>query len=450
MLTPSEEIARENPRKPPVILLPGRLSPTTGKLFTPARASRRGGLGAMTSAHRIRRATAAGEPADLRIAVYTDYAYRRDEAGVYAERAFALFVNELAGRVGQLTLLGRVHPGSGRGRYRMDDRLRFVELPFYEALTDPRRSVGRMAASLGRFWRALDDVDAVWLLGPHPLALAFAGLARLRGRRIVLGVRQDTGTYLRTRHPTRRWLWTAGAVLERAWRAVARRTAVIVVGPQLATQYDHPHRTLPVAISLVRADQVGGPREDGGGRDGEIRLLSVGRLETEKNPLLMADVLAGLNRGDQRWSLTVCGEGPLLEPLRDRLAEVGMADHAELLGYVPFDGLERRYRASDLLLHVSWTEGLPQVLFEAFAAGLPVVATDVGGIRAAVGDATVLIPPGDADAAVAAIRALAENQPRRDALVAAGLACASEHTIESETDRVARFLAGVPLTAAAA
>jgi glycosyltransferase involved in cell wall biosynthesis len=381
-------------------------------------------------------------PADLRVAVYTDYAYRRDGDGVYAERAFALFVNELAGRVGQLTLLGRVHPGTGRGRYRMDDRLRFVELPFYEALTAPRRSLGQMAASLRRFWRALDEVDAVWLLGPHPLALAFAGIARLRGRRIVLGVRQDTATYLRTRHPTRRWIWAAGAVLDRAWRVVARRTAVIVVGPQLAEQYAGGGATLPVAISLVRAAEVGLPRDVAVGPDREIQLLSVGRLETEKNPLLMADVLAGLNAGAGRWRLTVAGEGPLLESLRERLEELGVADRAELLGYVPFGDLDRRYRSSDLLLHVSWTEGLPQVLFEAFAAGLPVVATDVGGIRAAVGDATILIPPGDAGAAIAAVRAISEDDDRREALVQTGLACAREHTIESETDRVARFLAG--------
>ena len=45
---------------------------------------------------------------------------------------------------------------------------------------------------------------------------------------------------------------------------------------------------------------------------------------------------------------------------------------------------------------MSWTEGLPQVLFEAFAAGTPVVATAVGGVPEAVGDAALLIPPGDA------------------------------------------------------
>jgi glycosyltransferase involved in cell wall biosynthesis len=393
--------------------------------------------------------SAAPRPADLRVAVYTDYAYQRDADGIYADRAFALFVNELAGRVGQLTLLGRVHPDSGRGRYPIDPRVAFVDLPFYEAITSPHRSIGGLTASARRFWRALDDVDAVWLLGPHPLALAFAGIARLRGRRIVLGVRQDTAAYLRARHPTRRWIWRVGDLLERAWRSVARRTAVIVVGPQLAVPYERAGRTLPVAISLVRAADVGVTREDAppAPDDGQIRMLSVGRLETEKNPLLMADVLAGLNRGDERWRLTVCGEGPLLEPLRERLADVGMDDQAELLGYVPFEELDDRYRANDVLLHVSWTEGLPQVLIEAFAAGLPVVATDVGGIRSAVGEAAVLIPPGDAGAAIAAVRDLRQDPARREALVAAGLAYARQHTIESETDRVARFLAGEPVSA---
>ena len=58
------------------------------------------------------------------------------------------------------------------------------------------------------------------------------------------------------------------------------------------------------------------------------------------------------------------------------------------------DGLMDVYRTADVFLHVSWTEGLPQVLFEAWAAGVPVVATAVGGVPAAAGDAAVLIAAG--------------------------------------------------------
>lgn len=377
----------------------------------------------------------------LRVAVYTDYAYHRDGDGLWAERAFALFLNELAQRVDELVLLGRVHPQSGGGRYRIDPAVRFVELPFYATMTRPAQSVRQMAASLRHAAPVLDDVDAVWLLGPHPLALLFAVQALLRRRRVVLGVRQELRVYVRSRHPHRRWIWAAGEVMEGLWRRLARRTAVVVVGPQLADQYRDARRLLGVAISLVRDGDIGAPpvQRD----DDEIRVLSVGRLETEKNPLLLADVLARLNAGERRWRLVVCGEGPMEDELRQRLEALGVADRCDLLGYVPHgEALSQCYRSSDLLLHVSWTEGLPQVLFEAFAAGLPVVATDVGGIRAAVGDATVLIPAGDADAAVDALRALHADAGRRDALVQRGLAHAREHTIEAETERVARFIAG--------
>jgi glycosyltransferase involved in cell wall biosynthesis len=381
-----------------------------------------------------------GERVAVRLAVYTDYAYHRGDGGLYAERAFALFINELSQHVDQLTLMGRVHPGSGGGRYRIDPAVRFVELPFYASLTAPAQSVRQFVASLRHSAPVLDEVDAVWLLGPHPLAMLFALQAARRRRRIVLGVRQNLHAYVRTRHPHRRWIWAAGHLMEGLWRLIGRRTAVVVVGPELEERYGDARRLLGVAISLVRADDlVDGERPLPEG--GEIRVLSVGRLETEKNPLLLADVLERLNRGDRPWRLVVCGEGPMEDDLRRRLEALGVADRCDLLGYVPFgDALSSAYHGSDLLLHVSWTEGLPQVLFEAFAAGLPVVATDVGGIRAAVGDATVLVPAGDADAAAAALRALVDDDEKRTTLVERGLTHARAHTIEAETARVARFI----------
>ncbi len=376
----------------------------------------------------------------MRLAVYTDYTYKEHDGRVYAERAFALYLDALADRVEHLTLVGRLDPRAGHGRYRLSEGVEFVGLPFYETITRPFAAAGQMLASVRRFWRVLDDVDAVWLLGPNPLAMAFALQARLRRRAVVLGVRQDTRAYLRTRHPTRRWIWAVGALLDGAWRLLARRTPVVVVGPELGAQYHRSKHVLPVAISLVREVDVDGA-ERSHDYGGEIELLSVGRLETEKNPLLLADILAALNAREPRWRLTVCGEGPLQEQLAERLRELGVADRARLLGYVPLDGgLYDAYRSCQVLLHVSWTEGLPQILFEAFAAGLPVIATDVGGIRAAVEEATELIPAGDADAAVQALERVVNDADRRAELVAAGLAQARDHTLEAETARVAGFI----------
>ena len=190
-------------------------------------------------------------------------------------------------------------------------------------------------------------------------------------------------------------------------------------------------------MSLIRATDI---PEEAPERswDGQLTALSVGRLEPEKNPLLLADVLARL---DLRWRLVVCGEGPLAGELERRLHELGVADRAEVRGYVPLDGgLPELYRASHALLHVSWTEGVPQILFESFAAGLPVVATAVGGVADSVGDDALLVPPGDPDAAASALERLTADPELRGRLATGGLERVRAHTLEAECERVAAFM----------
>ena len=173
-----------------------------------------------------------------------------------------------------------------------------------------------------------------------------------------------------------------------------------------------------------------------------MTILSVGRVDHEKNPLLLADVLDRLRDRDPRWRLVVAGEGALLEDLQRDLDRRGLGPYAQLLGYVPVGGgLLEHYRRAHVFLHVSLTEGVPQVLIEAFASGLPVVATDVGGVRDAVADAALLIGPADAAAAAAAVRRVAAEPELRAGLIEAGLASAELHTLEAESARVVEFIA---------
>jgi glycosyltransferase involved in cell wall biosynthesis len=379
----------------------------------------------------------------MRLAVYTDFAYRRTADGViWADQPFSLFMTGLRPWVEQLTLVGRLDPDPRPWHFRVPADVRFVALPHYAALSDPAVASRAMAASLRRFWRLLGEVDAVWLLGPHPLGLAFAAMAAARRRRIAIGVRQDLPALIRSRHPGRRGLHAAALALEGAWRALARLVPVVVVGPDLAARYAGARRVLSTSVSLISERDLELPaaaRE----WEAELRVLSVGRLDAEKNPLLLADVLARLVVGGGSWRLVVCGEGPLRGALEARLAELGVADRAQLLGYVPADrGLREVYRSSHALLHVSWTEGVPGVLIEAFANRLPVVATAVGGVAGAVGDAALLVAPGDADAAADALRRLAADPQLRARLTADGMSIARRFTLEGETRRIVELIAG--------
>jgi glycosyltransferase involved in cell wall biosynthesis len=378
----------------------------------------------------------------MRLAAYTDDPYLRAGGSVAAVMPFALFLAALGDHVDRLVLLGRVGDDVDAARpVALPASVEFVALPWWVDLSRPLGLARVVPESVRRFWRVLDDVDAVLLFGPSPLGMAFAALARVRGRPVILGVRMDYVAYVRHRHPGREALSTIARALDAGWRALARRRPTIVVGAGLARRYRRAARLLDVTVSLVRDDQVARGEEAAPAVGGPVTVLSVGRLDAEKNPLLLADVLADLRAGGEDWRLVVCGEGPLKPALAARLDELGLAAHADLRGFVgPDDGLMDLYRDADMFLHVSWTEGVPQVLVEAWATGLPIVATDVGGVRAATDDGALLVGPGDAAAAAGALRRLRADDDARTRLVARGLELARARTLEHETARVARFL----------
>ena len=94
------------------------------------------------------------------------------------------------------------------------------------------------------------------------------------------------------------------------------------------------------------------------------------------------------------------------------------------------------------MVRPSLTEGLPQVLFGAQAAGLPIVATDVGGVAAALGqgDRALLVPPSDAAAAAQACERLRHEPELRDEFVRRGLEFARLESMESQLDRLVAFM----------
>lgn len=376
----------------------------------------------------------------MRVLVFEDSVYWHDGSRVYTDQSFLRFASQLSRHV-DVTVLGRLAPERGASHYPLPDEVAFVGLTHYASLVDPR-APRALVQGLRAAWGALGDQDVAWLLGPHPLSVGLVCLARLRGVRSVLGVRQDLPAYARHRHPGRRWTHVAAVVLEACWRALARRRPVIVVGPELARTYRRASHLLEVRISLAQpAPRVAG--QAGQSDAAVLTLLSVGRLESEKNPLLLVEVLQRLRAADDRWRLVVCGEGPLRPDLEAALRSADLAGQADVLGYVPLGGgLEERYRECDVFLHVSWTEGVPQVLFEAWGNEAPVVATDVGGVAAASGGAALLVPPGDAGAAAEAVLRVAADEVLRERLVAAGTAQVEAHSADRVLRELAAFLQG--------
>lgn len=126
-------------------------------------------------------------------------------------------------------------------------------------------------------------------------------------------------------------------------------------------------------------------------------LLSVGAVTSLKGYDVLAAALAGLD--DLTWSCRGVGS-TAIEPE----FAAGLGDAVRLTGPMTRAELDATYAHADLLVLASRAETYGMVVTEALAHGLPVVASDVGGVREALGGAGVVVPPGDPDALARALR----------------------------------------------
>jgi glycosyltransferase involved in cell wall biosynthesis len=144
----------------------------------------------------------------------------------------------------------------------------------------------------------------------------------------------------------------------------------------------------------------------------EFAWLAVGRLMWKKDYVTMLEAMARQREG----VLLIAGVGPLEEKLRALAGELGV--RVRFLGLR--EDIADLMNASDGLVLSSVVEGLPMVLIEAAAAGLPCVATDVGGVREAVldGQTGFVVRVQDPVALAAAMKRLAELPPEARARMA--------------------------------
>jgi teichuronic acid biosynthesis glycosyltransferase TuaC len=274
-------------------------------------------------------------------------------------------------------------------------RHRYLEVPRGNYWAAPHRSYARLARRA-----ASAAPDVVHAHFAYPAGLAAASLARWWGCASALTLHGgDVNVY-----PNVNRLAAA-----RFRRAVTGASLLFAVAESLAetTEAISGRRpaVLPIGIDLRRFGST--RRSDaraalGLPPDGTL-LLFVGRLTVEKGVRELLAAIAVLGRRDVRGVFV--GEGPLR-------AEAEASGLGTTTGVQPADRVPLFMAAADALVLPSYTEGMPTVLIEAGAAGLPVAATTVGGIPHLLGsDRGLLFEPKSPGAAASAIRAMLEDAP---------------------------------------
>jgi len=174
---------------------------------------------------------------------------------------------------------------------------------------------------------------------------------------------------------------------------------------QLPAMIGRPVDNVTKGVDVDVFTPEGPNRREALGLAGKRVVICVTRLVPIKNLHLMLSAVALARVTDPSIVLVLVGEGPLRAELEARAAELGMAGAVHFAGYVPQAETAAWYRTADVFALSSDFDNSPNVVLEAMAAGLPIVSTDVGGLRDYVTPPAggTLTPKGDTPAFAAAL-----------------------------------------------
>jgi colanic acid/amylovoran biosynthesis glycosyltransferase len=179
--------------------------------------------------------------------------------------------------------------------------------------------------------------------------------------------------------------------------------------------------------------------------DGRLRLVTVARLVEKKGIGYVLNAVRRVLDTGMNVSYEIIGDGPLRESLMELRDRLGLGERVRFLGWAAADQVREALDRAHALVAASVTaadgdeEGIPNVLKEAMASGLPVVATRHGGIPELVEDEVsgFLVPERDADALAQRLRHLAARPDRWESMATAGRARVERsYDIERLNDRL--------------
>lgn len=352
------------------------------------------------------------------------------------ERHTELLATGLAARGHQVTLVTTAHPDG-----RVTDHIGAVDLVYVPGSTWRRYEPQWWEETYERLKAAHAEhpLDAVismsagalgWLARARtelriPSLVVLHGSLRAELTRAWVGARTLRGSYRLARTAWRaaplllRWRRAAPAVA--AWAPVSQAVAT-EFGRELGVGADRM-AVIPPGVDVERFRPepiVGETWRDATGLSGDDQVLVMAsRLEPVKGVNVAIEAVARLRSRRDDVVLVVAGTGPYVGALRRSARMLDLGPAVRFLGLVDHEELPAVLAAADLfLLPPLGPEGFPLSATEASAAGLPVVASDVPGVREAVIDGVtgLLVAPGDPDALAGRVQELLSEPARRKEL----------------------------------
>ncbi|MBV7534764.1 glycosyltransferase [Duganella sp. sic0402] len=277
----------------------------------------------------------------------------------------------------------------------------------------------RLMPYLWRLWCAAGRAQLLHVMANsgwswHLYAVPAIWIGRLRGKNVVVNYRGGE----------------AAAFLARSPRLVCfslrRAHAVIVPSAYLVGVFGAHGITAQIVPNIVNLARFS-PAER---RHGRNHILIARHLEPLYDHATALHAFALLRRDLPSACLTICGEGPELRRLQMLAESLQQQAAVHFIGKLEHSAMAQQYQAADLLLNPSLADNMPNSVLEAWASGIPIVSTNVGGIPDLIQDGHngLLVSPGDARAMADAMRMLLKDEVIAQRLADAGLAAAQHYS----------------------
>jgi glycosyltransferase involved in cell wall biosynthesis/predicted metal-dependent phosphoesterase TrpH len=303
-----------------------------------------------------------------------------------------------------------------------------LEVPFYEGMKLGVPGLPDLVETL-----AEGGYDLVHVTAPGPAGIAATLLSRVTGVPLLASYHTELGAYAGLRSGDS-GLEAIARIALGAFYGAPR----VVLSPSPAADASliglgaDPARVgrWERGVDTARFDPV---KADPHAYPGELKVLYAGRLTREKGVDLLAESFLRARASDSRLHLLLAGGGPEEAELRERLGE-----HATFLGWLGGEELACAYASADVFLFASSTDTYGQVILEAGASGLPVVAVAEGGPAALVENRhTGLLCRPDPDHLAGALLQLASSPLLRRQLGASAVHAARERSWERALGQLA-------------
>ena len=366
-----------------------------------------------------------------------------------AEGSFARYVDSLAPYFDQIVLSVPVFdtPQSGGSRVRASN-VTLAPLPYFPG---PRQFYPQLTTMWGKLRAWVDRCDVIHLRVPSPAAIFAFRIARSRRKPVFVLVVGDYEALLpHLGYRGLKYFLFARYVAfeERALRTMTRGALTFANGAALREKHERQgarvHETKTSTLSLADVGEAGPRASEHAGR---VRLLTVSRVDPRKGLRVLPAVVAALTQAGHDAGADIVGPvvgqtgDAELQSILDEAKRLGVADRLTYRGPIALDQLMRLYRDFDVfVLPTKPGEGIPRVLLEAMANGVPVVTTAVSGITSLITHEQngLLVPDGSAASIAAAVTRIIADAALRRRLIDNGFDTARAHTVERQAEQMMR------------